>query len=124
MAPEAVAAAKRLVGAWRAEPINSATNEEGYVQRASSTAPVVTTASSTAPVVTTAPSAGVSVITSADVIAAQSLLARLGYNPGPADGHLGPRTRDAILLFEERSGMPASGRVSRQLIDRLRSLTG
>ncbi len=67
--------------------------------------------------------AGVSVISSANVITTQSLLARLGYNPGPADGQMGPRTRDAILLFEERSGMPQSGRISRELVDRLRNLT-
>ena len=100
----------RLIQAWRKKPINTATNEKGDVQRTA--------------VVRNAPAAGVSVNSSADVMTAQSLLAGLGYDPGPADGQIGPRTRDAILLFEERSSMLRSGRVSRQLVEKLRSLSG
>lgn len=44
-----------------------------------------------------------------DVIAAQADLARLGYNVGPVDGVIGPRTRGAIAAFQSDSGLPSSG---------------
>ncbi|MFQ5973674.1 MAG: peptidoglycan-binding protein, partial [Alphaproteobacteria bacterium] len=36
-----------------------------------------------------------------DVSAVQTELRRLGYDPGPVDGELGPKTREAIRDFEE-----------------------
>lgn len=50
------------------------------------------------------------------VARAQKLLNELGYDAGPADGIMGPRTRDAIALFQSRAGVPASGQVSGELI--------
>jgi len=52
----------------------------------------------------------------ASVARAQGLLNELGYDAGPADGIMGPRTRDAIALFQSRAGVPASGQVSGELI--------
>lgn len=54
----------------------------------------------------------------------QSLLSRLGYAPGPADGEMGPRTRDAIRAFQRSVGMPDTGEVSEELIERLTRSAG
>ena len=39
----------------------------------------------------------------------QRRLAELGYDPGPADGRAGPRTRTAIQAFQRARGLPADG---------------
>ena len=46
----------------------------------------------------------------------QRLLAELGYDPGPADGVMGPRTRAAIRAFQTTVGLPADGRLSNSLL--------
>jgi hypothetical protein len=55
----------------------------------------------------------------ADIRRAQELLAQLGFDPGPVDGLIGPRTRAAVESFEQAKGLPASGEVTPALIDRL-----
>jgi len=45
----------------------------------------------------------------------QRILAELGYDPGPADGVMGPRTRAAIRAFQTTVGLPADGRLSNSL---------
>jgi localization factor PodJL len=40
---------------------------------------------------------------------AQLLLAELGYDPGPVDGYVGPKTRKAIETFESERGLAVSG---------------
>lgn len=49
----------------------------------------------------------------------QALLARRGYNPGPADGHMGSKTRDAITAFQAAAGLPPTGEVDDRLIQAL-----
>lgn len=57
---------------------------------------------------------------SRDAIAdAQRRLAALGYDPGPADGVAGARTRAAIEAFERDNGLPVTGRLSRGVSDAL-----
>ncbi len=51
-------------------------------------------------------------------------LASLGYNPGPADGILGPKTRAAVRAFQAREGLPVTGTVSASLVAALRSASG
>lgn len=51
----------------------------------------------------------------------QRLLTALGYQPGPADGMMGPKTRQAIQLFQKRSGLPANGKVNMDLIKALKT---
>jgi peptidoglycan hydrolase-like protein with peptidoglycan-binding domain len=60
----------------------------------------------------------------ADVADAQQRLHRLGYNPGPADGRMGPRTRLAIQRYQADRGLPVDGRTSPGLLERLRAETG
>lgn len=50
---------------------------------------------------------------------AQGFLSVLGYAPGPVDGEMGQRTRDAIMAFEADQGLPRTGRVDAVLIERL-----
>lgn len=50
------------------------------------------------------------------VAAAQAALKRLGYDPGPADGLVGPRTREAVKAFQRDRGLPETGELSHQLI--------
>ncbi len=50
----------------------------------------------------------------------QRLLARLGFDPGSADGIDGPKTRRAIEAFQREQGLTADGQVSDELITRLR----
>ena len=50
---------------------------------------------------------------------AQGFLSVLGYRPGPIDGEMGRRTRDAIMQFEADQGLPRTGHVDSVLIERL-----
>jgi localization factor PodJL len=52
--------------------------------------------------------------------ATQTLLNRLGYNAGPADGLMGPRTRNAIRDFERSIGWPETGRATPRLLNRMK----
>lgn len=58
------------------------------------------------------------------VILAQGYLARLGYNPGPADGVMGTQTRQAIRDFQQQYQLPVSGKVSPSLVSKLKAATG
>jgi membrane-bound lytic murein transglycosylase B len=55
----------------------------------------------------------------AEVIALQERLAERGYDPGPADGILGPETRQAIRQFQKNQNMIADGFASREVLSRL-----
>lgn len=51
------------------------------------------------------------------VYSVQSSLVRLGYNPGPVDGVMGPGTANAISQFQYANRLPVDGRPSPQLLD-------
>lgn len=51
-----------------------------------------------------------------DVSTVQRGLVKLGYDPGPADGALGRKTRDAIRLFERDRRLPETGSVTPALL--------
>ena len=50
------------------------------------------------------------------VMRAQHALRQLGFYTGPADGALGPSTRDAIIRFEVSRQLPVDPRVSDRLL--------
>lgn len=50
----------------------------------------------------------------------QRLLIDRGYDPGPADGLPGERTRDAIRQFQSDRGLPISGQISAEALTQLR----
>lgn len=45
----------------------------------------------------------------------QQMLLSSGYNPGPADGLMGKRTRAAIKAFQKANNIPITGKVSADL---------
>jgi peptidoglycan hydrolase-like protein with peptidoglycan-binding domain len=53
------------------------------------------------------------------VMRAQKDLKRLGFYNGPADGALGPATRDAIIRFEVKNQLAVDPRVSDRLLSAL-----
>ncbi len=55
-----------------------------------------------------------------DIIAAvQRRLTDLGFDPGPIDGAMGPRTRAAIRDFQESQGLTADGKASTEVLAHL-----
>lgn len=57
----------------------------------------------------------------AEIRELQTRLGRLGYDPGPIDGIVGPRTRGAIRAFEADAGLPVEGEATRFLADEVRA---
>jgi peptidoglycan hydrolase-like protein with peptidoglycan-binding domain len=53
----------------------------------------------------------------------QRLLNARGYDAGPEDGVLGPKSHDAIRTFQADAGLPLTGEISATLIDRLQAGT-
>jgi len=65
--------------------------------------------------------------TSAEIVQirdAQTLLGSLGYDVGTADGVVGSKTRKAVKSFEAVNGMPETGRITEELIQKLEIATG
>jgi len=56
-----------------------------------------------------------------DRMAAQTALAKLGYNPGAPDGMIGAGTRQALRAWQKDHGLPADGYLSPELVGRLRA---
>lgn len=54
-----------------------------------------------------------------DLRATQLYLTFCGLHPGPIDGSMGPRTRAAILEFQQRQGLAATGEMDDTLLARL-----
>ncbi len=49
----------------------------------------------------------------------QQRLTALGWDPGPLDGAMGPRTREAIRDYQQRYALTAAGRPTGELLDHL-----
>ncbi|MGF1609977.1 MAG: RT0821/Lpp0805 family surface protein [Kiloniellales bacterium] len=56
----------------------------------------------------------------AQVREAQSLLRKLQYDPGPADGIYGQRTKRAVVAYQRDRGFEQSGAVTETVLDSLR----
>jgi lytic murein transglycosylase len=59
-------------------------------------------------------------LSTTDRTGAQADLARLGFDPGPADGLIGINTRQALRAWQRARGLPADGYLSLELVRRLR----
>ncbi len=55
------------------------------------------------------------------VIEIQTLLTKLGYNPGPADGAFGNKSQTAITAFQQQRGDPVTGLPTPSVMQALRS---
>lgn len=51
----------------------------------------------------------------------QEALTARGYKPGPIDGKPGPKTREALKLFQKDAGLPATGLLDAETTQRLRA---
>jgi localization factor PodJL len=49
----------------------------------------------------------------------QERLAERGFDPGPADGHPGPKTREAVIAFQRERGVPATGEIGPDILTAL-----
>lgn len=58
----------------------------------------------------------------AEIRQIQTLLGRMNFNPGPADGQMGKRTADAIRLYQKFAGMDEDGAPSRELLEDLQAV--
>lgn len=63
--------------------------------------------------------AGDSALNKAQRTQLQTLLAQAGFDVGTPDGVVGPKTRAAVLAYQNRVGLPADGHVSGLLLQRL-----
>jgi hypothetical protein len=59
--------------------------------------------------------------TPSPVAAVQEMLNSLGYDAGPNDGLMGPKTRGAIREFQTDAGLPVTGRIDSELLAQLQS---
>jgi hypothetical protein len=59
-------------------------------------------------------------LTNTLVALVQRHLRDLGYDPGPVDGLIGPRTREAVRRFQRDAGEEADGLIGFALLERIR----
>jgi hypothetical protein len=60
-------------------------------------------------------------LTNALIERVQRHLQDLGFDPGPADGLIGPRTRDAVRRFERDQGDEPTGAIDFRLLEQIRA---
>jgi localization factor PodJL len=106
--PETVAAVKAKLKAWTPEKALDAANVVAFDNSATAST-IIQTAASTD---------GQNMIGQT-----QSLLDKLGYKIGTADGKMGGRTANAIRLFQLQEGMKVTGEVTPELVNALQSKT-
>ena len=57
-----------------------------------------------------------------DLMALQTQLRNLGYDPGEPDGRLGPATRGAVSLFQSDNGLIPDGHLDPEVVEKIRTL--
>ncbi len=99
MRPEQLAKARATTELWKATPVDPATNDvsipESWTDKSSETAAVDMRKA---------------------VKNIQLILAKNGYDAGPADGMMGEKTRTAIIAYQKANDMAATGEVDEALI--------
>lgn len=106
-------AAKALVAAWSPKAVKPSVNEFSVLpaEWAATTPDQLSSAS------------GGLAVTQGVIAKTQAMLGALGYNAGPADGQMGPRTRMAIRNFQEIAGLKVTGQIDATLLDALAKRT-
>jgi len=116
MSPDEITRTKLLISNWNPLTLNKNANEVALPFDGWQTA---STAQTTIPAVTN------STFTQKElVVLAQGYLAKLGFEPGPADGVLGAKTRQAIEKFQQQHQLPVSGKVNTRLVGKLKAAAG
>lgn len=99
MRPDQLAKARATTELWKAAPVDPATNDvsvpESWTDKSSETAAVDMRKA---------------------VKNIQLILAKNGYDAGPADGMMGEKTRTAIVAYQKANDMAATGEVDEALI--------
>ena len=54
----------------------------------------------------------------------QQFLSNNGFNPGPIDGQTGPKTKNAVIQFQQENGLLADGIVGNKTKNAMRAYTG
>ena len=109
MSSEHLAEARALMETFRPMPLDPVANsvpqpEEGWGEAGPATAPDKVS------------------LNAPDLIGrAQAQLVRLGFDPGPADGKAGPKTRQAIEAFQAAAGLAVTGKIDAALVEVLES---
>jgi peptidoglycan hydrolase-like protein with peptidoglycan-binding domain len=122
MTPDQVAEAQHLAAAWQPEGAATAPaagpqpQGEAPPQTATAEAPPPESPAIGAPA---APAAETGPMSDTQITDLQWQLAVHGYDPGPADGAVGPRTRAAIQFYQTDAGLPVDGEPSLALLDHL-----
>lgn len=106
LSKEELAEARLAVETWKPAPRDPAANEVGMKPAWDAPAETVSRASLTMDPV-------------ALVMQAQELLVKRGFDPGAADGRVGPRTREAVRAFQMTAGLPVTGEIDAALLKAL-----
>jgi len=102
------AKAHAAVDAWRQKPIAARANEVASLPDAWAD-----------------PSAGITEANRRSLVTKiQTLLAEHGYDPGPADGLEGPKTRNAVRAFQRKIGLAETGTISSDVVAALANPAG
>lgn len=124
MRPEQVERARAVAEAWKPGTIDAAANqpvvlpewsESGEKAQALPGSPADPAPAAPAPV--TPKNAEIS--RQQMISQVQTILTQMGYDPGPADGVMGQRTRDAVKAVQKQFGMKADGEITAELLEKL-----
>lgn len=110
--------ARIAVSAWKPEPLDPAANDIPTIPSAwqgpgEGSKPVAAANQD--------PTASLSKALSPEALIGQvqKMLAERGYNPGPADGKMGPQTENAVKAFQRSAGLPVTGAINITLLNAL-----
>jgi hypothetical protein len=68
---------------------------------------------------TTTTTTSASRLSKTEIARAQTALSRMGFDPGPADGVIGPRTMTAVAQYLAREGLPPAPTITPEIYRRL-----
>ena len=103
MRPEELEKGKAIIANWKPIPPNQAANKIVIPETWKTTG------------------IGLGSSTSSNMIrAAQELLSKMGIDPGPSDGLMGEKTRNAIMLFQQRADLEVNGKLTTGVLNNIK----